>query len=214
MSERGIEIHNGQIVFPEGMPQELHLGTEASPITQGEAGQIVVSAVINALALGGAVVAGLFKAIGSVSLTGSLTGVKGYTSVSAGIVVTGYNYGLHSNQDVLAAGQVTTIMDGIRIEQYVQTGGLTFTVHGIFISNYIQTQPSANYFFQRMSENGGVTVEAAFYISVGGAGDIEDLFVLAGTHSAWSGEGNKIGVAHGWIKCRVAGVDRYIQLYY
>lgn len=214
MSERGIEIHNGEIVFPEGMPQTLHLGTDASPLAQGEAGQVVLSGVINVTALGGTVYAAFFKAIGSVTATADLIGARGATTVNAGIVITGYAYGLHSNQEVLAAGQVTEIMDGIRIEQYVQTGGLTFTVHGIFISNFIQEQPSANYFFQRMSENGGVTVEAAFYISVGGTGDITDTFVLAGTHTAWSGEGNKIGVAHGWIKCRVGGVVRYIQLYY
>ncbi len=214
MSVRGIEIHNGYLDLPEGMPQTLHMGTEASPLTQGEASQIVLSAVVNALALGGTIVAGLFEVIGSVNLTGHLRGLRAITVVNAGIVVTGDASALKVEQEVHAAGQVTAVMDGIRIEQYIPTGGLSFTVHGIFISNFIQTQPSANYYFTRFSENGGVDVEGVLYCSIGGGGTIENLFVLAYTHNAWAGTGDKSGQPNaGWIKVKVAGVERYIQLY-
>ncbi len=213
MSERGIEIHNGEVVFPEGMPQTLHIGTLASPLTQGEAAQVVVSAVINALALGGAIVAGLFSVHGSVSLTGSLRGLHVRTIVDAAIVVTGYNYGIHIEQEVHAAGQVTDMTEGIRIEQYIPTGGLTSSVYSIRISNFIQTAPSS-YHFMRFSENGGVTVTAAFYISIGGGGDITNLFRLLSNTTAWNVAGDITGGANaGFIKCNVGGVDKYIQLY-
>ncbi len=214
MSERGIEIHNGEVVFPEGMPQTIHIGTLALPLTQGEAAQVVLSAVINALALGGAVYAGLFSVHGSVSLTGSLTGLRARTVVDAAIIVTGYAYGIHIEQEVHAAGQLTLTMDGIRLEQYVPTGGLTHTVHGIFITNYIQEQPSSNYYFMRCAENGGVTLDACMMFSLGSGSDATLFLHLASANTAWSNADDKTGGATaGWIKCNVGGVDKYIQLY-
>lgn len=212
MSERGIEIHNGQIILPEGMPQEFHLGTLASPLTQGEAAQVVLSAVINALALGGAIHAGLFSVHGTVSLTGSLTGLHARTEVDAAIVVTGYAYGIHIEQEVFAAGQVTGLMEGIRIEQYIPTGGITLTVHGIYISNYIQTSPTGDYYFIRCAENGGATVSAFMRFSLGGASDADHFMDLAGTESIWAAVGVPTGEG-GWIKIQVNSLDRYILLY-
>ena len=50
----------------------LESGIVASPLTQLVAGQIVHSAVIDAIALGGDVTAGLFRVNASVSMTGNL----------------------------------------------------------------------------------------------------------------------------------------------
>jgi len=154
MSVRGIEIHNGKVVFPEGMPQTLHMGPEASPLEQGEAGQIVISAVINATVLGGTVEAGLFEVIGSEDLTGDLRGLHAEAIVNTGVTVTGSVWGLHITQQVLGTGKVSSFWEGIRLEMSTSAGAeITGGVCGIFISNFIEGTLGATYHFIRVQEN-------------------------------------------------------------
>jgi len=216
MSVRGIEIHNGQVVFPEGMPQEFHLGTEASPLTQGEAAQIVVSAFINAIALGGVVVAGFFAAIASVSLTGELRALRARATVNDGIVVTGSVYGAYIETEVLGAGEITGgYYEGLRIENYVEAGADISALqhYSIFIVNQISSQP-ATYSFIRMSENGPCTIASVFHIYKGAACiDVEYLFHLDGTPTAWISSGGALTGEAGSLKIRIGSDVRYIQLY-
>ncbi|GAH42974.1 unnamed protein product [marine sediment metagenome] len=142
MSERGIEIHNGEVVFPEGMPQTLHLGTEASPLTQGEAEQTIVSAFINATALGGSVHGGQFGAIATVTRTGDIHGLHVLGSVAAGgVVVSGHVRGLyvHTTMEPLAEIlDATYTWEGIRVNMYAEaTSVMNAPIYGIHVNNYI-----------------------------------------------------------------------------
>jgi len=218
MSARGIEIHNGELIFPEGMPPELHLGTEASPLTQLEAAQTVISAFINATALGGNVHAGEFGVIATVTRAGEVHGLRAVGEVAGGIVVTGTVRGAIIQTFMNALSEIVSAAyqwEGLRVNMYAEaTSVMNAPIYGIHVNNYITSAPLSNYYFTRFSENGGVTVEALAYVSVGGAGDITNLFVLAGTHTAWAGAGDKTGGANaGWIRVNVAGTTKYIQLY-
>jgi len=219
MSTRGIEIHNGELVFPEGMPPELHLGTEASPLTQLEAAQVVISAVINAIALGGNVEAGIFKVIASASLTGDLKGLRAGVTVNDGVTVTPSGaalnavFGAQINVSILGTGIVTGRVEGLRIEMSSALGSETQSAfEGIFISNYnLGTQQPNGYYFIRMQENGTYTVHYAFYIRPG-VGGIDYLAFLHGVHPAWNVVGTP-SVETGWIKLLVGGIDRWLKLY-
>ncbi len=169
MSVRGIEIHNGYLDLPEGMPQTLHMGTEASPLTQGEAGQIVLSAVINAIALGGNVAAGIFIVVASVSLTSDLKGLRAGVTVNDGVTVTASGaalnavFGAQINVEILGDGIVTGRTEGLRIEMSSALGSETTSAfEGIFISNYnLGTQQALGYYMLRMQENGTYQVAPA-----------------------------------------------------
>lgn len=215
MSERGIEVHNGKVIIPGDAMKQLQLGTWASPLTQVEAGQIVVSAVVNAIALGGDVHGGYFGVKASVSLTGDLRGARARATVNDGIVVTGSVYGAVIETEVLGAGEITAYYEGLRIENYVEAGADISAVahYSIFIANYITSEPSS-YSFIRMSENGASTVRSVFMVSRGGAClDISYIFELTGSNpSAWSGSGTVSGAA-GHLKIRVGAQDKYIALY-
>ncbi len=220
MSERGIEIHNGQVVFPEGMPQEFHLGTEASPLTQGEASQIVLSAVINAIALGGSVEAAVFAVIASVSLTGILTGLRAEAIVNDGITVTPTG-GLHTDSvfgavittEILGAGIIGGRWEGLRINISSAVGSESQSaVHGIFISGYnLGTQSADSYYFFRGQENGTYVVHTCFYLR-GGSGGINYFAILHGDTNAWNALGAP-STQSGWIRLYAGGLVRYIRLY-
>lgn len=215
MSARGIEIHNGYLVFPEGMPQELHLGTEASPLTQGEAGQIVVSAVINALALGGTVEAGLFMVVGSVDLTGNLRGVHVKARVNDLITLTGWLFGVYIETEVLGTGTVTQALEGIRIEQYAPSGAtVTETIYGIHIANSIEVAPSA-YSFIRLSENAASTVTSVLFIAKGGdcLGMTYFMEVIGTADGMFCSSSGTVSSPDGFITVRIHQKDRYIALY-
>ena len=212
MSERGIEIHNGEVVFPEGMPQTVHIGTETTPLTQGEAAQIVISAVINAIALGGVVEAGVFIVVGSVSLAGNLKGLRAGTIINDGITVTGELYGAHIEQTVLGAGVNVGRWEGLRIEMSSALGSTVGIAHGIFMSNYnLGTLSADNYYFIRCQENGTATVHYGLYFRAG-TGGIDYFAMLHGDMDAWCATGHPT-VQHGWIKLMVGGVERWIMLY-
>lgn len=187
------------------------------PIAQYEVGQRLHEVVLAVNALGGAGPAlpraGYFAAqvVAAVTVL-NIAALSARMQVPSGIVVTGDTYGVHIEQE-LVDGEITGTWEGIRLEMYSDATAVINTVMGIFMTNYIQAAPVGNYFFQRMSENGGQTVTAGFYLSVGGAGDITNLFYLAGTHTAWSAAVDPPGAALGRIAVNVAGVQRYIQLY-
>jgi hypothetical protein len=220
MSERGIEIHNGEVVFPEGMPQTLHMGTEASPLTQGEASQIVLSAVINAIALGGSVEAAIFIAIASINLTGILTGLRAETIVNDGVTVTPTG-GLHTDSvfgavittEILGTGIIGGRWEGLRINISSEAGSESQSaLQGIFISGYnLGTQSVNSYHMLRMQENGSYQIHAMFYLR-GGTGGVNYFAILHGNHDAWNALGAP-ATQSGWIKCDVGGLDRWIRLY-
>lgn len=220
MSERGIEIHNGQVIFPEGMPQEFHLGTEASPITQGEAGQIVVSAVINALALGGSVEAAVFAVIASINLTGILTGLRAETIVNNGVTVTPTGgahtdavYGAVITTEILGTGIVGGRLEGLRINISSELNTETQSaVHGVHVSGYnLGAQSITDYYFFRGQENGTYVVNYCFYLR-GGVNGINYFAMLHGDTAAWNPLQNP-GTESGWIRLTVGGLTRWIQLY-
>jgi len=216
MSVRGMEIHNGYIAIPEGMAQDVHLGTESSPLTQGEAGQIVVSAIVNATALGGTVKAGEFMVIASVSLTGNLESLRAKTTINDGITVTGTVFGARIGVEVLGAGIVSASYEGIRLEMSSAAGAaMNVGIYGIFISNYIPgTLGSVAYHMLRLQENSTARVQSFIYCR-GGPGGVDYAFVLHGgpPGDAWRSTESPTG-AGGFIKVLVGGVARWIQLYH
>jgi len=193
---------------------KIELGTSAVPITQSVAGQIVVSAVVNAIALGGTVVAGYFGAKASVSLTGDIKGIRAGATINDGITVTGSLYGIYVETEVLGTGIVTAYYEGIRIENYVESGADISAVahYSIHIANSIGSQPSS-YSFIRMTENAASTVRSVFYVGKGGACvDISYVFELDGVPSAWGSSQTITGQA-GFLKVRMGAADKYIALY-
>jgi len=182
------------------------------PIAQYEAGQRLHEVVLAANALGGAARAGYFACQVVAAAVGTIAALHARMQVPSGIVVTGDTYGVHIEQE-LVDGTITGTWEGIRLEMYSDATAVIANVYGIFMTNYIQSAPVGNYYFQRMSENGGVTVDAAFYISVGGAGDITNLFYLAGAHTAWSAVTVPPGAQVGRIAVNVGGVQLYIPLW-
>jgi len=202
------------------MPQTLHLGTESSPLTQGEASQIVLSAVINAIALGGSVEAAIFAVIASVNLTGILTGLRAEATVNDGITVTPTGgahtdavFGAVINTEILGAGIIGGRWEGLRINISSAAGSESQSaVHGIFISGYnLGTQAANNYYFFRAQENGSYTVRYCFYLR-GGTGGIDYFACLHGDMDAWNALGTP-GTASGWIRLMAGGLERWIQLY-
>ncbi|MBA7680443.1 hypothetical protein ES703_88759 [subsurface metagenome] len=216
MSARGIEIHNGYLDLPEGMPQTLHMGTDGTPLEQGVADQIIVSAVVNAVALGGAVKAGQFMVIASVSLTGNLESLMAQSIINDGITVTGTVFGARIKAQVLGAGVAAASFEGLRLE-LSSAAGASFNqgVYGIFISNYIPgTLVSPVYHMIRLQENGTVRLQSFLYCRAGGGG-VDYAFVLHGgpPGDAWRSTESPTG-AGGFIKVLVGGVPRWIQLYH
>ena len=182
------------------------------PIAQYEAGQRLHEVVLAANALGGAARAGYFAVQAVAAVTAVLAALHARMQVPSGIVVTGDTFGVHIEQE-LVDGTISGTWEGIRLEMYSDATATINTVMGIFMSNYIQSAPGANYYFQRMSENGGVTVDAAFLVSVGGGGDITNLFTLLGAHTAWSDTVVPPGANVGRIAVMCNGVQLYIPLW-
>ena len=213
MSVRGIEIHNGQVVFPEGMPQTFHLGTEASPLTQGEAGQIVVSAVINAIALGGDVKAGLFRVNFTVSMTGNPYVLHAIADVKDGIVITGSLRTAYIQSFLGNASQVAYLWEGMRVNMSADAAAIINALSSIIVNNVVNVQPTARYCFLDLREHGAITVDAGIYVGIGVACDMTNLFELIDNKTAWSSGENVPGGAAGRIAVMVGAQQRYIQLY-
>jgi len=213
MSVRGIEIHNGEVVFPEGMPQTLHIGTETTPLTQGEAGQIVISAVINAIALGGDVEAGAFIVNATISMTGSPRALYAKMDIEAGVVVTGYTRGAFIETNINALGESTSYWSVLKLDMWADATAIVNQLSAIYLSNYVQVQPIYRYTFLDVRENAAVTVDCFAYVGIGAAADITNLFVLPSLKTAWSHATPPPGAVVGRIAVEVGGVQRYIGLY-
>lgn len=166
---RGIEIHNGEIVFPEGMPQTIHLGTSASPLTQGEAGQIVISAVIDANALGGNIVASYNGVNITVAMAGNVSTIRDKATVE-GVVLTGDLVGIHTEIEAIGAdGEITGSFIGHKIELYSDNAGFPIgeDVFGIFVNNYnLATLGAGAYSLLRLEENGTMIVDNVLFVGV------------------------------------------------
>jgi len=177
MSARGMEIHNGSITFPEGSPPELHMGTEASPLTQGEAGQIVHSAVIDAGVLGGNVAASYNGVNVSADMTGNITTVEANSVVETDVALTGDLRGIETHVQMLGTtASISGFTIGIQIGMYSQAGCThTGDVFGIFINNYQLGTRGGSYSFIRMEENGTMILTQAFFV---GATDAQYFMTL------------------------------------
>ena len=209
---RGIEVHSGHIVIPASEIRKLSMGTVASPLAQIEAGQIVVSAVINAVALGGNVKAGLYGVNISVNMTGSPIGLHTFANVLAGITLTGVLTGHLIQSDVLDGSVVTGEWNALRIEMYTHTGAtVSLPAYAIFITNFLQSMP-ADYVFIRGSENGGGTMNSMMHWFLGAGSDADYYMQLSPqARTAWSYTGNP-SVQQGWLKIQVGSFDRWIAL--
>jgi len=219
MSERGIEIHNGSVIFPEGSPPELHLGTEASPLTQGEAGQIVFSSVIDAGALGGDVAASYNGVNVSADMTGDITVLEANAVVETDVVLTGHLRGIHTHVQVLGtSGEVTGHTIGHEIGMYSQAGcqHSSGNIMGFFLNNYLLgTKGIGTYTLLRMEENGTMIVNEAIFI---GVTDAEFFLTLRPGTCSSGGWDMATDVATSNVKAGILRVsttvgDKAIQLY-
>lgn len=189
--------------------RDVRVGTWSSKLTQAVAGQVLVEAAVDAIALGGAVTGGYFGVNASVSFTGTPRALRARMAVATGITVTGSTYGFHLEQEILGTGVVTASWEGIRLEMYSEAGTTAPDMYGIFMSNYVAGTTGLLY-FMRLQENVAAQMEAAFYIRVV---DMDNLFYLFPTvTTAWAQTGNPAN-QNGWIKVDLAGTIRYIRLY-
>ncbi len=199
--------------FELEMRGNLEQGLPGARLTQYEAGQYLHQIALSGTALGGNFGAASYNVYADVTSTGVPRGLHVRMHVADGVVITGSTYGLHIEQEIVGTGEITIDYEGIRMEQYSPGTTTLNIVYGIFMTNYIQSAPTS-YFFQRMSENGGVTVDAAFYISTGGGSDMTNLFYLPGANTAWNPAGDITGGATaGFIQVWVGGIQKRIQLY-
>ncbi|MBA7491249.1 hypothetical protein ES702_01794 [subsurface metagenome] len=219
MSSRGIEIHDGHIIIPAGEINKIHMGTELSPITQQVAGQVVISAVIEAT-LGGAVRSGKFVIIATIDQTAVLIPLTSKVVVNTGVTVTA-TLGAHHpavfggqiNVEVLGTGIVAGRTEGLRIEMSSALGSETQSAFdGIFITNYnLGTQSANNYHMMDMRENGTYTIYCFFYLR-GGVNGVDYFAELHGDTDAWHAHGAP-ATQDGWIRLWVGGLLRWIRLY-
>lgn len=187
-------------------------------IAQYEAGQRLHEVVLQSNALGGASRAGYFANQVTVSVTAVPAALHARMQVPTGVVITGSTYGIHIEQEVTGTGQITLGMEGIRMELYAPNTTDLNIVYGIFMSNTIQSAPTA-YTFIRLDENGGQTVNTAIDIGIGGAGDILNVLTLRGAETAWNattnppGGGSGVGSNRGRFAVLVGNEQRWVQLY-
>jgi len=184
-------------------------------IDQYEADQVLHSSVL-CTTMDGDPVAGYVGIHVNLDHTGDISALRVRNTVDANIVLTGYNYGIHLEQEILGAtGEVTGNYNALQIEQFspsgVAVGGSMF---GVRINNAFTTTPTGDYCFMRCSEGSGADVTSAFMISVGGTSDILNLFTLPGAPTAWNAAVAPPGAQVGRIAVMVGpGVQLYIPLW-
>ena len=206
MGNRGIEVHDGLVKMPAQ-------GTWASPLPNSEVDAILLGKVGITTAVTGTFTGAYIGVQTATAGAQFLTAISARATVED-VTLTGDTKGVHVQVEAIGTAITTgRIIEGVRIELYAPVTATVGTAMGIFISNYMQVTP-ADYRFIRCSENGGALLQSCMYFSLGQGSDATYFMSLAGTTTSWSGEGNKIGVAHGWIKVQVSGTERYIQLYY
>jgi len=89
-------------------------------------------------------------------------------------------------------------------------------LYGLRILVAAGATPGGNSSILRLEPNtNAATLTSAFEVPVGGGGDLEYFFTLnpATGIAAWSGDGTPTIGAGGWLKVRVGGNIRWIQLY-
>lgn len=215
MSVRGIEIHNGEVVFPEGMPQTLHMGTEALPLTQGEAAQIVLSAVINAVALGGNVAASYNRVNVSADMTGNIVTLEAKAIVNEDQTLTGNLKGLHVQAELLADGVVNGLVEGATIYVFSAAGcELNSDVRVLYVAGYNLGAVIAGGTHEmiRIEENGTMIPDNILGVYTHDAVNFLHLSPAVPASGAWNADGDYTGSAAGYIRVSVGGT-RYIQLY-
>ena len=215
MSARGMEIHNGSITFPEGSPPKLHMGTEASPLTQGEAGQIVHSAVINAGALGGNVAASYNRVNVSADMTGNIVTLESKAIVDEDQTLTGNLKGLHIQAQLMANGVVDGLVEGATIYVFSAAGAeLNSDVRVLYVAGYNLGAVIAGGTHEmiRIEENGTMIPDNILGVYTHDAVNFLHLSPAAPAGGAWNADGDVTGSAAGFIKVSCGG-NRYIQLY-
>jgi len=198
--------------------RNIQLGTWDSPKALGIASVKAIQAVHSVFIAGTseAIFGGVKGSITSGNL--NLIGLHGKTTVlTAKNIGTGYMYGAYIEQEVLGTGTIAGLMEGIRIEQYIEsTTTLTGAIiYGIHIANYINKDTMTSYYFCRFSEDAASTVDAIFLITRGASClNINYIFELSSgaAVNAWTTTGTLSTMA-GYLKCKVNNLDRYIPLY-
>ena len=187
--------------------------TEFLGITQYEAGQRLLEVFLEATALGGAARGAYIACQATVAVAAVLGALHARMQVPTGITVTGSTYGLHIEQEITGTGVITGTMEGIRMELYSPGTTTIASAYGMFMTNYVDSNPTGDYAFFRLTENGNSVVRSAFDIRVGGAADITNLFNLPGNPTAWDAATPAAGASTGRIAVLVAGVQLYLQLW-
>ena len=215
MSERGIEIHNGEVIIP-AMESAFSVGTRDSPITQSDATlQQVIGAFINTSALGiGWDIHGVWGWVNcAVDRDGDIVGVEGRAYVNDGIQIGGHVYGLHSRIYALGAAILDKNFEALHLAMNVEAGAtLSGDATVIRIMNMMRVNPAGAYYIMRLDENGGQTIDAFINTNIAAGSDIDNFLYTAQINTAW-GHTLEAGTAAGWIKVAIAGQVRWIQLY-
>ncbi len=203
--------------YEQEMRGNLKIGewtaTEFLGITQYEAGQRLLEVFLEATALGGAARAAYIACQATVAVAAVLGALHVRMQVPTGIVVTGSTYGIHIEQEITGTGQISATWEGIRMELYSPGTTTIAQVYGIWMTNFIQSAPTAGYDFMRFAENGGVTVVAGMRFAVGGGSDMTNLLFLAGNCTAWAAAVVPPGAQVGRIAVNVGGIQLYIPLW-
>jgi hypothetical protein len=196
---------------------KLVQGTDALPITDNVA-SLIAHEIGRSVAIAGTA-EGLKSTVECYITSGVLNMVAVHAKVSVTSAKTqggGYQYGIHVENEVLGTATHAGLLEGMRIEQYVEdtTTFASATVFGIHIANSISKQPGS-YSFIRMSEDGACYVDNVFVITKGASctnikylfyisyGAAIDMVITTGTCTS----------AAGYLKIKCNTEDRYIQLY-
>ena len=219
MAGRGIEIHNGKVVLPSGNIEQLSLGTWGAPIAQSIAAQIMVGAVIEAVAaLGGDIHGGYFGARVEVAYTGTIRGLRARASVLSNVALTGSLYGIHTEIELGGAtSTISGVFVGHTIEMYTEAGNvITGDVYGIHVNNYNLATVGV-YMMMRLEENGTAIPDAIIGIYVNDATYFIHLTPAVPAAGGWTNVGDRTAGsatnAAGWLLVDHQGADKYIQLF-
>jgi len=165
--------------FEQEMRGNFEQGVWGTGIIEYEADQVLNSIVLATAGIAGDPVAAYVGISVEAAHVGDVRALRVRNAVDAAIVQTGFNYGIHLECEILAAGDVTGNWNAHQIEMWspsaVAVGGSVFAVR---VVNVLTTAPVGDYCFMRFSETGGADVTSAIMIGVGGGSDITDLLTL------------------------------------
>lgn len=195
---------------------KLEAGTYASPLAVSEASLIALQMFHKTTAITGTSKGGRVGIqANNASGTLHIDGFNCVATVLTGITLGGNLFGLRVETEVLGTGVVAAILEGIRVENYVESTATlsAATVYGIHITGSIAKDPSY-YAFMRFDENDASTVDALIQFVKGAAClGLSYMFDLTSGAAvgAWATVGAPSG-AGGYLKIRINGSDRYIAL--